>query len=113
MKNIFITNGIENRKIAESEYIPENWTRGKTQKRGFKHSVKRSDNHKKALRNSASGKFYITNGLYNKQIRIDDVIPDGWIKGMTRYRRMTNGIDVVRVLEKDIEYFKFIGWKNV
>ena len=113
MKKIFITDGNRNCKISENDTIPVGWIRGKTQKKGFKHTTIRSDTHKESLRKSAIGKFYITNGIENRQILKTDTIPPGWIRGMTRYRRMTNGVDTIRVLEKDIEYFKFIGWKTI
>lgn len=127
-KNIFITNGITNTKIAEGESLPDGWILGKTVK-FTKHSVTNGVESRYIDKNDpipegwwrgshnerpkTKGMIKITNGFDNKLIDRTDTIPDGWYRGSSssgKYVYVYN--DILFHRKKDlIEYLNLTPTK--
>lgn len=91
--NKWITNGEENKRIADDDHIPEGWKIGKT---------------------VDFTKYSITNGVESKYITKGSEIPEGWYRGSHHDRsrtkgmiRITNGVETTTI-DKDQEIPK--GW---
>lgn len=70
--SIWITNGIDNKRVQKDSLIPEGWSLGVT-------------------KFSNQGLIEITNGLNNKYISPEDPIPKGWWRGSTQSKPNTCG----------------------
>lgn len=64
----FYTNGIEDKKFADGEEIPEGWYKGRTN-----------------CGKGTKGYFFINNGEEQTQIAENTPIPEGWIKGALKF----------------------------
>lgn len=64
----FYTNGIEDRKFADDEEIPEGWVKGRTN-----------------FGKGTSNYIWINNGIDRKFISKDQEIPEGWVKGNLKF----------------------------
>lgn len=66
----------EKLKGKQNWWLGKNHSEGTKQKIGLKNSIKQ-----KGENNSQYGTIWITNGIENKKIKIETVIPQGWYKG--------------------------------
>ena len=63
-------------KIKYNTFTGKNHKEETKQKIGLKNSIKQ-----KGIKNSQYGTMWITNGIENKKIKKETVIPEGWYKG--------------------------------
>lgn len=47
----------------------------------------KNNKHQKGSKNSQYGTMWITDGIYNKKITKDSILPDGWFKGRQPFKR--------------------------
>lgn len=89
---IYITNGIIDKKIMPEDKIPEGFYRGRTN--GIPKITTHSEESLQKMReagklrigskNSQFGSIWITNGIENKKVKKDSIVPEGWYKGRTQ-----------------------------
>jgi hypothetical protein len=70
----YITNGLDNKRLAPEENLPE----------GYWYGLTRSSSQQTEANKKTTGCKYITNGLENKRILPTEEIPEGWRLGMTK-----------------------------
>ena len=79
---IWITNGVENKKIKDKDLIPNGWRIGRILGSEF---GKLMSNKLKGTRignqNTQYGTCWITNGIESKKVKKTETIPDGWKLG--------------------------------
>jgi len=73
----WITNGEENAKIKDPEYIPEGWWRGRSIKEEWR---------RKSKKRKKGSFFYITDGKEIRTLKTGENIPEGWWRGRTRHK---------------------------
>jgi len=79
-KNAKKANIIRNLKIASGEINPKTFL-GKTHTEETKKIIGLKNSVNTGSKNSQFGSMWITDGIVNKKIHRDQVIPDGWTKG--------------------------------
>jgi hypothetical protein len=78
----WINNGIENKKIINTEVVPDGWNLGRKMGKSFGELMsKKLKGTGMGVNNSQFGKCWITNGTENKTIKKIDLIPNGWVLG--------------------------------
>lgn len=87
-KHKTITNGLRNSRILNDEVIPEGWMigssiKGKRSKLSGRKIGEYSEERKHAIKNSLQNFLFITNGVTDKKIKINEQIPDGFFLGRT------------------------------
>lgn len=79
---IWVTNGVENKKIKDKDLIPNGWRIGRILGSEF---GKLMSNKLKGTRigsqNTQYGTCWITNGIESKKVKKTETIPDGWKLG--------------------------------
>jgi hypothetical protein len=78
----WINNEIENKKIINTEVVPDGWNLGRKMGKSFGELIsKKLKGTGVGINNSQFGKCWITNGTENKKIKKTDLIPNGWVLG--------------------------------
>lgn len=111
----WITNGIENRYIFKTEEIPEGFRPGRTMSEETKEKMRKANTHsdwseekKKAYselqRQLTSNRIWITNGVEDKYIVKDSVIPEGFKLGRCKVGK-NHKIVSIKFIEKPCKVY--------
>jgi hypothetical protein len=102
-KYFWITDGINTKNIGANEEIPEGWYRG----RGvdYERFQKHSENSKKKIADKITGDVCYNDGKVNLKLKIGDVPPPGFVKGMIQNHRnyfwITNGVETKKLFSDE------------
>lgn len=90
---MWITDGVENKKILKGSRIPKSWRKGRTisydimwitdgvKNKKIKKNGKIPPNWYRGKKSGSNGTMWITNGKENRLIKVTDTIPNDWYKG--------------------------------
>ena len=111
----WITNGIETRYVFKSEPIPEGFWKGRTLSDEHKAKIQQrkkfmdwTEDKKQAYREAhakdTSNRIWITNGIQDKYIKKDDIIPEGFTLGRSKVGK-NHKIISIKFIEKPCKVY--------
>ncbi|WP_407305566.1 HNH endonuclease signature motif containing protein [Acinetobacter sp.] len=74
---VYITNGIETKRIRPDEAIHKGWVKGQKDER-LQQLKEQGQNHQMG---TSAGRTWVNNGVQNKYLQVNETLPEGWFQG--------------------------------